>query len=160
MTFRSDHLGIIFLHPTDYSVTENSESVNIKDASASGSLADHILLERVSGSFQRYVDDSMQQGSWKIANRRTYALITPFYSDEQTGQLTSKYLFIKNFPQHGTNGTYIMFKASVFLGQNSKTKFEEARAAGIVDVESVLTMPEQILSTFRFIEYDEEKDGE
>lgn len=100
----------------------------------------------------------MAQGSWKIADRRTYALTTPFYSDEESGQLMSKYLFIKNFPQHGTNGNYVMERATVSLGTSSKKQFERARKAGIVDVETILTVPEQILSTFRFIEYDEGKD--
>ena len=157
-TFRSEHLGINFLYPVNFAVTENSDSVDIKDLTATGSAVDHILLERLSGNFESHVDDSMQQGSWKIADRRTYALTTPFYSDEQTGQLTSKYLFIKNFPQHALNGTYIMFRATVQLGPNSQNQFDTARKAGVVDLESSLTTPEQILSTFRFIDFDEGKD--
>jgi|CXWL01.1.fsa_nt_gi hypothetical protein len=156
-TFRSEHLGIIFQYPTDYAVTEKSESVEIHTINETGSTSDEIILQRVSGSFKRYVDDSMQQGGWKIKSRRVYALTTSFYSDQKTGQLLSKYLFIKNFPQHGTDGSYIMMQATLFLGSESRKLFERARNEGIVDAESLLTMPEQILSTFRFIEFDERK---
>ena len=51
-TFRSEHLGINFLYPVNFAVTENSDSVDIKDLTATGSAVDHILLERLSGNFE------------------------------------------------------------------------------------------------------------
>lgn len=156
--YRTEQLGYQFLYPSNATVEKKGDVITIKEVPTDSLSADIITLERLSGSYERYINESMQQGSWKIANRKTYALTTPFYSDEETGAFTSRYLFIKNFPQHGINGNYIMVKATVVLGQQSKKQFENARKQGIVDVESILTMPEQILSTFRFIEFDEGKD--
>ena len=110
-------------------------------------------MMKMHSTLKAEVAESMVQGGWKIADRSVYALTTPYFSNDD-GSLNSTYLFIRGFPKEGTDGRYAMVRATITLSANDPD-FAKAREQGIVDVESILNVPEQILSTFRFLTFDE-----
>lgn len=150
--YRNASYGISLKMPPDYSVTEEKNRLLIRNGT--GADSNEIELTKVRGGFLTEVDSSMQQAGWKVADRQVYALTTPYFSEAPYTSLWSKYLFVRDFPQQGANGRYVMIKALITLPFRG-SDHERARAAGIMDVESVLTVPEQILSTFRFLTYEE-----
>ena len=150
--YRNASYGIALKMPPGYSVTEAKNSLLIRNGT--GADSNEIALTKIRGAFLCEVDDSMQQAGWKVADRQVYALTTPYFSEAPYTKLWLTYLFVRDFPQQGANGRYVMIKALITLPFRG-SDHERARAAGIMDVESVLTVPEQILSTFRFLTYEE-----
>lgn len=128
--------GELFIHPLDSQTTQT------------------ITIEKIRGAVVDEMDEAMQFASWKIADRKTYALASPFLTDEDTGELWMKYVFVRDFPLYGGANRYVIVRA-VIRSPLSQSEYETARARGTVDYENILTTPEQILATFRFLQYAE-----
>ncbi len=146
--FRTKNLGFQLSYPPPFFVEEDVGSVTLNDGTNAT-----IVLTKIRSDLKSQLDPSMQQGAWKIADRKLYALTTPYFTNDD-GSLHSTYVFIRDFPQAGVDGRYAMVKAKITMNAGNPD-FLKARTAGIVDVESILTVPEQILSTFRFLAFDE-----
>lgn len=147
-TFGNIPLAFTFQYPAFMTVVRTSTGVMISDGSG-----DTVTLTKSLQSLNDVLDPSMQQGSWKIADRNTYALTTPYLTNDD-GTISSTYLFIRNFPQHGINGDYDMVHALLTL-RSPGVEADVAHAAGVTDPETVLNPLEQVLSTFRFLQNDE-----
>ncbi|HVW67050.1 MAG TPA: hypothetical protein VHA78_04975 [Candidatus Peribacteraceae bacterium] len=147
-TFRSVPLAYTFQYPPDFSLTDNANVLTLDDGSGNT-----ITLVKLRQSLSIAVDSSMKQASWKVADRNTYALTTPYVTNDD-GTLSTTYLFIRNFPQYGTSGNYDMVRATVTL-HDAGEESSVAHEAGIMDPETVLNPSEQVLSTFRFLQNDE-----
>jgi hypothetical protein len=147
-TFHSVKLDYAFQYPSSFSINETGTGVMLTDGS--GAL---VTLVKVQEGLSGAIDSSMEQAGWKVANRRVYALTSP-YTTNDDGSVTTTYLFIRNFPQHGEGGTYDMVQATITFA-NASDASKIAHANGITDPDTVLNVPEQILSTFRFLENEE-----
>ncbi len=147
-TYRNINQGIAFQYPADFSLSGSGDTIMMTDGSG-----DTIQMTKLRDTLKKQTNDTMSQASWKIADRRVYALTSP-YTTNTDGTLTSTYLFVRDFPFDGPDGRYAMFKAVVTL-RDANMETAVARAHKIMDPETVLNLPEQILSTFRFLEFDE-----
>lgn|GEM_PF-2011067 len=153
--YRNDDLGYELRYPAEYALQEDLRR-EVVTLTKTGALADgtNIVLEKIRNSLSREMLPQMQNGGWKVGDRLTYTLTTPYFTDDD-GMLTSVYLFVRDFPLAGGGGTYSMVRATIRGGLDSET-FKAARVAGgIIDPDSLLTEPEQILSTFRLLQYEE-----
>jgi hypothetical protein len=151
---RSDRLGFEVRFPDTFKATETGDTLSIVSTDKNPEQSS-IVLEKMKGYLRDAILPEMRQGSWKIADRQVYALVTPAFTDEDhLDRLSEHYLFVRDFPLKGDNGEYSMVKATVTFPRDN-ADFLSARAIGIIDHEAILTEPEQILSTFRFLQYDE-----
>ncbi len=149
-TFRSERLGWELQYPPDYTLREEGNSI-ILEATEQPLAA--IVIEKTHSTLRNMLDPSMEQAGWKIADRNTYALATPYFS-ESPEWLTATYLFIRDFPLRGETATYSMANATIALPR-SAPEFQNAREQGITNLSNIMTEPEKILSTFRFLRYEE-----
>ncbi len=147
--FHSAPLGFEFHYPSTYVVQEETGSTVVKITDQKS--INQITLEKIRGSLQSELLPDMRQAAWKIADRQLYALATPNFTNDD-GSLSSTYLFVRDFPLNENSGNYVMIRATI---RTSAKEFDAAKKEQLVDLESVLTGPEQILSTFRFLQFDE-----
>ncbi len=147
--YSSAKQGFSFRYPSSYVLQEETGSsiLNITN----GISHNEITLEKIRGSLKKELLPDMRQAGWKVADRQVYALATPNFTNDD-GSLSSTYLFIRDFPLHEDSGNYIMVRATI---RTSAGEFDSAKQAHLVDPEAILTEPEQILSTFRFLQFDE-----
>jgi len=139
-----------FKYPTSYVLTEENGIVTL---TSDIDTRRTVTLQRLQGSLQNAWDSAMQQAGWKIADRQTFALSTPYFMND-ADHLTATYLFLRDYLQKPDADPSVVVKATITLPRGDTT-FRSASGTGIVDVDSVMTEPEQILSTFRFVQLDE-----
>ncbi len=151
--YRNTAYGFAVKYPASFAMSEERGQLVLTQNGAAAGQATSITFQKIRGSIQSQLDPSMQQGGWKIADRQTYALTTPYFSDDPA-MLWASYLFVRDFPKPPAAGSYVMIKARIVMPR-SNPELAQAKAQGMLDPESILTTPEQILSTFRFLEYDE-----
>lgn len=158
LLFKNTDLGYQFRYPASFQAEETTEDKVVLRPLAPPEIGvpTAIGFEKLRGNLNEFMEPSMLQAGWKIADRQTYALSTPYFSDpDHDGRLWSTYLFVRDFPlQSKTGSTYVMVRATLQMDEKSPD-FDAARNAGIVDLENMLTLPEQVLSTFRFLTYEE-----
>ncbi len=152
---RDTGLAIEMKYPPTYVMEKNAYSVTLRPAD--GSDRGIIRMEKTRSTLKKEIDPDWQLASWKMADRRTFALTTPFYTGEN-GRIWMKYLLVREFP-FSNEDTLTMFRVTID-SPLSEEDYAKAKQAGLVDYETILTLPEQILSTFRFLgngELPEEK---
>lgn len=148
-TFRSLSLAFEVRYPPSFDVVESSTGATLENAATK----DHIVFEKFRGPLSAYTTEEMRLAGWKIADRQVYALTTPYFSNDD-GSLAETYLFVRDFPLKGSDGPFVIIRASLTTERNNPSLLA-AQNAGIVDGESILTEGEQILSTFRFLQFTE-----
>ena len=94
-----------------------------------------------------------QFAGYKVQDRQNLVMATPYFS-EDADTITSTYLFIRDFQVNGYGSPLTVIRASI-RDEALNAMLMQARGEGIVDIESVLTPAEQILSTFRFLSNSE-----
>lgn len=153
--------GFVIKYPPTFAAEESTAGQLLlrQTSAAENAVPATILFERMRGDIQQFANPSMQQGSWKIADRQTYALTTPYYSHpDDDRSMWAEYLFVRDFPLASTTSTqkhsYSIVRATIQMDAHAP-EFALARQQGIVDVEQILTLPEKILSTYRFLTLDE-----
>ncbi|MFA6522769.1 MAG: hypothetical protein WCS85_00125 [Candidatus Peribacteraceae bacterium] len=134
-------------HPLSYELRKETGSLVLSNGT------ERIVFEKFHSTVAREVNVEMRQAGWKIADRNVYALTTSYFTNED-GTLSEEYLFIRDFPAIGTNDQTAMIRATITMSAKNP-ELLAAKAAGMTDVEQILTEPEQILSTFRFLQYGE-----
>jgi hypothetical protein len=149
-TFRNNKLAFEIHYPSDYSLREETGGILLTSTGSEG----FIRLEKIRGTMGQEILPEMRQAGWKVQDRQLYALSTPYFTDDNDLTLTETYLFVRDFPPKGDDSAHVMVRATIKIGREN-ADFQRARQAGVVDPESILTTPEQILSTFRFLQYDE-----
>lgn len=150
LTMRDVRYGIEFQYPPAYQVSEQRGGFLVTPTDPSDPAS--VSLEWVSGSPGKLATEDMSFAAWKIRDRQSYALASPLYSDSGAS-LWAKYLFIRNFRPGAAPSAQNMMQATV------RTTYQDpailaARDAGDISMD-VLTVPEQILSTFRFLQNEE-----
>ncbi len=149
-TLRDQVLGIEMSYPPSYVLEKTATSVTLKRAD--GSPQGVIRMQKVRGSISREIDRDWQLANWKMADRRTFALTTPYYTDE-AGNIWMRYLLVREFP-FSSEDTFTLFRVTI-ESPLSTEDYAKAQQAGLIDYETILTLPEQILSTFRFLRNEE-----
>jgi hypothetical protein len=150
-SFRDTGLAVEFRYPPTYELTVDSNTMTL--APADGNPDGKIVLEKFRGVPQREVTRDWQMASWKVADRKTFAMTSGYFNDD-AGKLWTTYLFIRDFPLGNGGSTFPMVRATI-ASPITAQEYAAARQAGDVDYESLLTRPEQILSTFRFLQNEE-----
>jgi hypothetical protein len=136
-------------YPQGFQIREETGAIIL--ASTTSTDLTSITFEKIKGSLREQLLPDMHQAGWKILDRQVYALITSYFTNDDQS-LSATYLFVRDFPQHELTDQYSMIKATITTG---KETFNAAKNAKMVDPESLLSPPEQILSTFRFLQFDE-----
>lgn len=149
-TYRNMNYGFELRYPEGFDVRERTDSIILTEH-ATPVDAFSIVLYKIRGSLTDQIMPEMHQAGWKIADRQLYALTTSYYTNDDQS-LSAIYLFVRDFPLHENTGEYSMMRATI---TTTKDEFLAAKNAKLVDPESILTTPEEILSTFRFLQYDE-----
>lgn len=148
-SFRNASLAFEVRHPPSFAAVASSTGAILTNAST----GDRILFEKIRGQLSPLLTAEMRLASWKIADRQVYALTTPYFSTED-GSIAETYLLIRDFPLRGGDGPFVIVRATLTTSRNNPALLA-AQAAGIVDGETILTEGEQILSTFRFLQFTE-----
>ncbi len=150
-SFRDEQLAVEFRYPQTYELTVNENVMTL--APTDGNPDGKIILEKFRGIPQKEVTRDWQMATWKVADRKTFAMTSGYFNDDG-GKLWTIYLFIRDFPLGGGGGSYPMVRATISSPITAQ-EYAAATRAGNVDYESLLTLPEQILSTFRFLQNEE-----
>lgn len=150
-TFRDEGLAVEFRYPPSYELAVDGDTMTLSPSD--GSPDGKIVLEKFRGVPQREVTRDWQMASWKVADRKTFAMTSGYFNDD-AGKLWSTYLFIRDFPLGNGGSSFPMVRATI-ASPITAQEYAAARRAGNVDYESLLTLPEQILSTFRFLQNEE-----
>lgn len=154
-TFRSAALGFEVRFPATFVAQETASGMTLLEKNtATGSVRTSIVFERFRSSLEKEVTSEMRQGSWKVADRQTYALTTSYFTSDDLRSLSESYLFIRDFPLKPREPSYSMTRATITMDKDNPL-LAAIKKATIVDPEQLLSEPEQILSTFRFLQYDE-----
>ncbi len=149
-TYRNMNYGFEIAYPESFVLHDSGASLMFN--SASGSLPT-IQFEKLREPVARVMVGTMQQGGWKVLDRNAYVLTSPYFSlDAQT--ITSTYLFVRDFPLSGITGPAVIIRATI-VDSLRDPAFLAAKEAGLTDTEAILTLAEQVLSTFRFLSYEE-----
>jgi hypothetical protein len=154
-TYRDTSLAFAVQYPPTYTVTKQDDRI-LLSSSGSTDTPENIVFEKFRSPLQKAITPDMREASWKITDRQVYALTTPYFNNEDDPNLLSEiYLFVRDFPTTASD-TYSMIRATVSMSAHNE--FLRAAASGSgreLDPEMTLNVPEQILSTFRFLQYDE-----
>lgn len=149
LTYTNAAMAIELRHPPSYTVAESQTGITLVKAGTN----DRITLEKIRGALAPLLSDEMRLAGWKVADRQVYALTTPYFSDRR-GTLSETYLFVRDFPRRGGDGPFVMIRATLTTDRKDSALLA-AHAAGILDSETILTEGEQVLSTFRFLQFTE-----
>jgi hypothetical protein len=141
--------GFEIRYPTGFDIHKGTDDIVL--ASTDKAAPASISFQKIRGSLQSQILPEMHQAGWKIADRQVYALTTSYFTNDDQS-LSAIYLFVRDFPLHEQTDEYSMIKATI---TTEKGAFDAAKNAKMVDPESLLTPPEQILSTFRFLQFNE-----
>lgn len=156
--YRDATLGYQMDYPPTYSLTADPKKATVElrpYEQVSARAPTSILLESIWSTPAKEVLPSMQLAGWKMAERKLYAISSPYFS-EDGDRFWSEYLFMRDFPLKGGNERTHIIKATIQTGADNP-ELQAARKAGLADVESFLTTPEQILSTFHFLALEDIK---
>lgn len=150
-TFRDRGLAIEFKYPPSYSVESDEDTVTLTplDKNPDGT----IKMEKIRSSLAKEVNRDWQMATWKIADRKTFAMTSAYFTDDND-KLWSTYLFVRDFPLGNGGSTFPMVRATIYSPLSAE-EYAKGQQAGTVDFENLLTLPEQILSTFRFLQNEE-----
>jgi len=151
LTYRNDSLAFAILYPPTFTVRETPGTVVL---TSTGALPSSIVLEKIRGSLAAEMTPQMRQAGWKVLDRQAYVLTTPYFTNEEDHTLSERYLFVRDLPIPEQDDTTVMVRATLTIPQQN-AEFSRAREQGILDPETILTLPEQILSTFRFLQFEE-----
>lgn len=153
VTYTNKEYGIEIALPKTFTISEETGSLVIKDAS--GTPLPTITLTKLRETVQKAMAPfpTMLQGGWKVLDRTAYVLVTPYYSVDAT-TISSTYLFARDFPVQGTTSPTVIIEATI-EDELKNPAYTAARLSGIEDTDAVLTPAEQIVSTLRFLSYDE-----
>lgn len=149
--YRNTTLSFELRHPDSYTMVEDDGTLVLTPNDTSSGLQS-ITFTPLRDTLQRQWTDGMELASWKIADRQTFAFTTPSLVDDHN-MFHWSYLFIRGFPTQGEGAYYHMLRADV--SEPKSGAFRLAQRAGIADLQATLTPSEEILSTFRFLHYEE-----
>ncbi len=154
-TYRSAEHSFELRYPKTYAIREE-EGETIVEALVpeENGVRNEIILTSLKSTLKKEQVPEMRLAGWKVIDRQTYALTTPYFTDSGLRSLSETYLFVRDFPTLGTTGTYGMVRATVTLSAADED-LQAAKKAKVKDMESILTEPEQILATFRFLQKTE-----
>lgn len=150
--YRNDVWGFSIWHPPSYSVSAKDDTLILAPIAPDVS-GEPIVLRRMRHALTPALVSGMDPASWKIADRHTYALISPYIATDDGQSFTAEYLFIRDFPFQAEHTTYAIITASIT--EPKKGPLQDFLRASIADIQGPLTPNEQILSTFRFLQYGE-----
>lgn len=151
-TYQNLKYGFEVRYPSNFGIQETDDHVELASANQNdGQDPITIVFEMIKGPLAKQLMPEMHQAGWKIADRQVYAMNTSYYTNDDQS-LSTIYLFVRDFPLHEDTGNYTMIRATITTGQS---EFLAAKKAKVLDFESIMTTPEQVLSTFRFLQYDE-----
>lgn len=154
-TFRNTGLAFEFRYPAWYELVENDQQVELRSTKpAADGVTDTIVFEKFRGSPREEIHPEMHLAGWKVLDRQTFALTTSPFTTEDLRGLSEEYLFVRNFPFQTDDPRHVMVRATVLTSRKNPV-LAAALQMGIVDPEDILTEQEQILSTFRFLQYTE-----
>lgn len=153
-TYRNTDFAIELMHPSTYRVEEKDGKVIIR--SAQDSLREGaITLERLRGNPESEIGKNMQRGGWKVRDRTSDVYIGSFFNDEkEPDALWVQYLFVRNSPEERASRRSVMIRATVVLPRGLEY-VQDLQKQGIRDPDQVLSGPEEIAATIRFLQFDE-----
>lgn len=150
-TYRDDDYGITLQYPSTYvlSDTKATQTITLKRRDAIEGRGT-ITLRKHRGTLRASLDDSMELAGWKVRDNSTFALASPYLniSESAADPVHSLYLFVRDYPKVTTQN--IIIRAEIVENMQDE-EFREVKMARDGDLEGSLTVPEQILSTFRFL---------
>lgn len=154
-TYRSTQHSFEFLYPPDYNVRTEGKNLVLESLQpAKNDIRPTILIEPLTSTLAAEQTPEMRLGSWKVADRQVWTFITPYFTGSDPRSLSETYLFVRNFSPQNSRSTFRMVRATITLNADDPILMA-AKNARFADPESILTEPEQILSTFRFLQNTE-----
>lgn len=149
--YRNKELGFELFYPPGFSVEDRAGSLILSPFIGGLPLLTFSKIRSRLADITRR--SPYQFAGYKVSDRQSLVLATPQFSSDYD-MLSSTYLFIRDFQTSDPSAQLSMLKVDI-LDANDNPVFAQARAAGIADVESVLTPAQQILSTLRLLSYAE-----
>ncbi|MFA6038813.1 MAG: hypothetical protein WCV62_03880 [Candidatus Peribacteraceae bacterium] len=154
-TYRSAEYSFAFRYPKTYAVREEGKTTVLEAlVPEENGVRNQIVFTTLRSTLKKEQVPEMRLAGWKVQDRQAYALTTPYFTNDDLRSLSETYLFVRDFPTQGLNGTYTIVRATLTLS-TTDPDLVAAKAAKIKDLESIFTEPEQILSTFRFLQRTE-----
>jgi hypothetical protein len=154
-TFRSSQLGYSLRYSSDWTLKREGDTITLEATTPEADgVRETIVLEKLRTSLSSVTSPDMRQASWKIADRQVYALTTPYFTSDDRRTLSEEYVFIRDFPARQTDGTFTVVRATITMSPKNDSLLA-AKSAKVLDPETILIRPEEILSTFRFLQFDE-----
>jgi len=151
-TYSSHTYGFTLRYPSDFEIAEESDQILVRPVHATGSSIPYITFTKLRATLKSQLNESMQQAGWKVADRQMYALSSP-YINLTPVEVQSTYLFVRDFAlTSNPNEAHTIIRAAIH-DRIDNPDFRNQKMT--IDGEGVLTVPEQILSTFRFLSFEE-----
>ena len=150
-TFRSKSFTFELRFPESFTMRDREDRLELRPVSGAFPILTFwkeraTLREAMNGA-------PYQFAGYKVQDRQNLVMATPYFS-EDADTITSTYLFVRDFQVNGYGSPLTVIRASI-RDEALNAMLMQARGEGIVDIESVLTPAEQILSTFRFLSNSE-----
>lgn len=153
-TYRDNEFAIQFMHPSTYRVEKKEGKIVIRSAQ-DGIREGAVTLERLRGNPDQEIGRNMQRGGWKVRDRTSDVYIGSFFNDEKSPDaLWVQYLFVRNSPEERAARRSVMVRATVLLPRGSEY-LAWLQSQHIRDPDQVMSGPEEIVSTLRFLQFDE-----